>query len=78
MVTEECLVLERLILLRCLYCGKTLLLAWLTWRCFWHPGGPKERSSEAARGSVMGFGSLDRAFVVLISADSCEMTFINL
>ena len=74
MVTEESLVLERLIVIRCLFCGNALLLAFLTWRWSWHPGCPKEMSLEAAQTSAMSFGSLDVAFVLIFSADSCEMT----
>lgn len=69
MVTEESLVPERLILLRCLCCGNT---AMPVWRCFWCPGSPEE-----SEGSVMGFGSLEKEFVLLLPANSCEMTFFN-
>lgn len=67
-------VLERLIVVRCLYCGNALLLVFLAWRWSWHPSCPKEVSSEAAQRSAMSFGSLDVVFVLTFSADSCEMT----
>lgn len=71
MVTKESLALERLL------SGACTVVMPHSWPSCDHPGCPKDLSSEATQRSAMSFGSLRMAFVLVFSADSCEMTIFT-